>query len=100
MKGLRECAAIASDLAAKIYGMEVLDSNIEDDDINYTRFILLARQPVGALIPPGLKAKTTTLVRKFCCHAHTHFKGRRCLELKEWDFWIFIVPIFSLSLFE
>lgn len=41
MKG---CAAIASDLAAEAWGMEVLASNIEDDHVNFTRFLLLARQ--------------------------------------------------------
>lgn len=41
---LENCAAIASDLAAEAWGMEVLASNIEDDHVNFTRFLLLARQ--------------------------------------------------------
>jgi prephenate dehydratase len=42
-KNLKNCAAIASDLAGLTYGLEVLDTNIEDHDNNFTRFLLLGR---------------------------------------------------------
>ncbi|MBT4740466.1 MAG: prephenate dehydratase [Rhodospirillaceae bacterium] len=42
-------AAIASSLAAEIYGLETLASNIEDAEHNTTRFIVMAREPV---MPP------------------------------------------------
>jgi len=51
-------AAIASRLAAETYGGEILLEEIEDDPQNYTRFLLLARDP-GA--PPGAGAKTTVV---------------------------------------
>jgi prephenate dehydratase len=38
-------AAIASRLAAKIYGLEILRSDIEDAEHNTTRFVLLAPEP-------------------------------------------------------
>ena len=56
-EGLEGCAAIASDLAAELYGLSVVEANIEDDDVNYTRFLLLSRQPVSNLIPPDMDAK-------------------------------------------
>ena len=39
-------AAIASQLAAEIYGLDSLKANIEDAEHNTTRFIILAREPV------------------------------------------------------
>ena len=39
-------AAIASALAAKIYGLKSLKANIEDADHNTTRFVILRRKPV------------------------------------------------------
>ncbi|HEY4136109.1 MAG TPA: prephenate dehydratase [Alphaproteobacteria bacterium] len=44
-------AAIASTLAAKIYGLKILKTNIEDAAHNTTRFIVLSRAPVD----PGPK---------------------------------------------
>ncbi len=38
-------AAIATDLAAKIYGLKILKRNIEDETHNTTRFIVLSRNP-------------------------------------------------------
>ncbi|KAJ0410412.1 hypothetical protein P43SY_002744 [Pythium insidiosum] len=40
----RDTAAIASDLAAEYYGLQVLERNVEDDSGNFTRFLLLAKR--------------------------------------------------------
>ena len=41
---LKGVGAIASKLAAEIYGLEILGSDIETSKINYTRFIIISRQ--------------------------------------------------------
>jgi prephenate dehydratase len=50
--------AIASRLAATLYGGEVLLEGIEDDPQNYTRFLLLAREPA----PPAAASKATLVL--------------------------------------
>ena len=46
--GLRDAAGIAPELAAKVYGAEVLVAGVEDHAVNYTRFHLLRRQDAPA----------------------------------------------------
>jgi prephenate dehydratase len=41
-------AALAPALAAKLYGLEVLESNVEDHQDNQTRFVLVARSGIPA----------------------------------------------------
>lgn len=39
-------AAIASDLAAKVYDLQILQKDIEDSPDNTTRFVIMAREPL------------------------------------------------------
>jgi prephenate dehydratase len=43
-RGDKSCAAIASRLAAQIYGLDILAEDIEDEAHNTTRFIVLSRE--------------------------------------------------------
>ena len=43
-RGDKTCAAIATRLAAEIYGLDILAENIEDEAHNTTRFIVLSRE--------------------------------------------------------
>jgi len=53
-----QVAAIASDVAADIYHLDILETNIEDNPDNTTRFLIVGRQPV----PPSGDDKTSLLV--------------------------------------
>jgi prephenate dehydratase len=55
--GDNSVAAIASELAGRIYGLVSLAENIEDAAHNTTRFVVMAREPRWA--PRGLPAVTT-----------------------------------------
>jgi prephenate dehydratase len=58
--GLEDAAAIASSMAAEIYGGAILKRNIEDDPSNFTRFFLLKRP--GARLPRTAGEWRTSLV--------------------------------------
>jgi prephenate dehydratase len=57
----RSVAAIASELAGRIYGLHSLKQNIEDAEHNTTRFLIMSRQPRRP--PPGTPSVTTFLFR-------------------------------------
>lgn len=42
-RGDKSCASLASKLAADIYGLDILAENVEDEDHNTTRFVMLAK---------------------------------------------------------
>ena len=44
-RGNPEDAALASELAAEVYGLEVLASDVEDEDHNTTRFLIMSGEP-------------------------------------------------------
>jgi prephenate dehydratase len=52
--------ALATRLAAEIYGLDVLRENVEDADYNTTRFVILSREPVRA--PAGNGPVITTFI--------------------------------------
>jgi len=46
-------AAIASSLAAEIYGLDVLKADVEDESHNMTRFLIMAPEPDDATLESG-----------------------------------------------
>lgn len=61
-EGNSTLCAIASSLAAEIYGLKILKENLQDDDTNTTRFIVLSRTPAAAL-PDDTKAITSLIFK-------------------------------------
>ena len=47
-------AAIASKESAKIYNLDILESNIQDEENNITRFLLMGK----SIVQPELKKET------------------------------------------
>ena len=61
-RGDRSCAAIATRLAAEIYGLDILAENVEDESHNTTRVIVLSREKRWARHNNG-KVVTTFVFR-------------------------------------
>jgi len=55
-----DCAAIASSLAADLYGVPVVEANIQDRSDNSTRFLVIGKQSSGFI--PDMKYKSSFLV--------------------------------------
>ncbi|MFK4871735.1 prephenate dehydratase [Novosphingobium sp. ZW T3_23] len=54
-----EACAIAPKLAAELYGLKIVEENVEDAADNTTRFVVLAREPLDPFALRGEKAMTT-----------------------------------------
>jgi len=52
-------AAIAPALAAELYGLKIVENNVEDAHDNTTRFVVLAREPLDPATLVGAQAMTT-----------------------------------------
>ncbi|TYZ57525.1 hypothetical protein PybrP1_011280 [[Pythium] brassicae (nom. inval.)] len=61
----RDTAAVASDLAAEYYGLQVLERNVEDDASNFTRFLLLSKKEDLSLDASAGSEFKTSLVFSF-----------------------------------
>ena len=77
-------AAIASDLAGKTYGLNCLDAGIEDDDTNFTRFLLLSRKDVMQHLTKKMPTKTS-VVFTLPNTAGALYKALACFSLRDID---------------
>lgn len=76
-----QCAAIASEAAAKIYGGEILRRNIEDDRQNFTRFFLLTKQPTR--VPGGSGPWKTSVAFSTENTPGALFRALACFALRD-----------------
>ena len=81
---IHNTAAIASDLAGTTYGLNCLEAGIEDDDTNFTRFLLLARKGVVEFLTSNIPAKTS-IVFTFSNAAGALYKALACFALRDID---------------
>lgn len=58
--GDRTAASLSPLPAAELYGLDILERDVEDESHNTTRFVMLARTP--AQVPPGLPDVVTAFV--------------------------------------
>ena len=60
-------AALASRLAAETYGLAIVEADVEDEDHNTTRFVVLAREPLDPGPDPGPDGGPTITSFMFEC---------------------------------
>jgi prephenate dehydratase len=78
-KLLTNSAAIASERAAKLYGLQILKSGIEDAQNTITRYILLSKKPIA---PERHLDPKSSLVVMLKNEVGTFFKALSCFALR------------------
>jgi prephenate dehydratase len=58
-RGDPSIAAIAPAIAAELYGLTIIEANVEDSPDNMTRFVILAREPLAPAALAGQPVMTT-----------------------------------------
>jgi len=76
---------IGSDLAGETYGMNCLAKGVEDDDSNFTRFLLLGRKGVLEYLGADVPSKTS-VVFTLPNTAGALYKALACFSLRDIDF--------------
>jgi len=79
-KGLKDAAAIASDRAAQVFGLEILKPEIQDFSDNITRFLIVSRTADS-----DLQADKTTVVFSLPNEPGSLFKALSVFALREID---------------
>ena len=77
-------AAIASNLAGETFELECKEEGIEDDDSNFTRFLLLGRRGVVQYLNKKIPCKTS-LVFTLPNSAGALYKSLACFSLRDID---------------
>jgi prephenate dehydratase len=81
---IENTCAIASDLAGKTYKVNCLAKGIEDDDTNFTRFLLLGRKGIAQYLSKKIPAKTS-VVFTLPNAAGALYKALACFSLRDID---------------
>jgi prephenate dehydratase len=99
-----DAAAIASSVAADIYGATVLMTGIEDDPSNFTRFFLLEPAGTAARISDKAECKTSLVFQTrnvpgalFRCLSAFALRDISCTKIesrplrgKPWEYWFYL----------
>ncbi len=84
-EGLEHSAAIASQRAAEVYNLQMLAQGIEDDPENFTRFLILAREPAATEATPEDRPMKTSIVFSLKDQPSVLFKALSVFALRDID---------------